>query len=152
MSMEGRRFGVGLVAGLVIGLAVVAALTSLASGQGAVLFSTPGANSAARSATTTTLSATTTTRTQVQQQSGSVPPTTGGNSSYVSGVTSTTSTTSGLAKSLGLVPAFSSDLQSIARQSPAANAFLFIPVLVALFLGALVYMVSRQGKKELSEE
>jgi hypothetical protein len=151
MSMEGRRFGVGLVAGLLIGLAIVAASTSLVSGQ-AVLFSTPGANSATGSVTTTTLSATTTTRTQVPQQSGSVPPTTGGNSSYVSGVTSTTSTTSGLAKSLGLVPAFSTDLQSIARQSPAANAFLFIPVLVALFLGALAYMVSRQGKKELSEE
>ena len=144
--MDGKRFGVGLVAGLLLGLVIVAASSGLSFG----LF---GSFSAASYPTggqvnySITTAATSTTTAQLA-------PSTPRSSSNSTGslVTSVSSTTSGgpwsnIIASLSTPPgpAYSSRVVSIARQPLSANIVIFIPVLLAILLGAVLYVGSRRG-------
>jgi len=150
--MEGKRFGAGLVGGLLFGLVIVAAtsgftfglygsFTSVNNNQGLQLSSATGAKS------TTTSSG----------QPVSPPSQNSTNSTlYTSGRSNTTTTTSpeptADAGSVTLTPVLSSHVGSIAQQPIIANAIVFLPVLVAFLLGAVLYRASRKGRGDASEE
>ena len=141
--MDGKRFGSGIIAGLLLGLFVISATSGFTFG----LFGTFSASSYPNGgmvAQTTT--ATSTASQMVPSQQGNA------SNSTLNLATSVSATTSGsgsapksLAPATGVI--FSSDLDSIAQQSPTANVFLLVPVLVAFLLGAAIYLISRRGKE-----
>lgn len=135
--MDGRRFGIGMVVGILLGLGVVAASGGLNSA--APLFAPHG----------TALFTAATTATTTAYNSVSTAPA-NGTEGYVSNVS--TGTGAGLSpvtpqasmgSILNALP--SSNLAAFASQSPGSNAFLMVPVLLALALGAVVYRTSSRG-------
>ena len=149
--MDGKRFGVGLVAGLLLGLVIVAASSGLSFGLfgsfSAASYPTGGQVNYSMTTAATSTAATSTTTAQLA-------PSTPRSSSNSTGslVTSVSSTTSGgpwsnIIASLSTPPgpAYSSRVVSIARQPLSANIVIFIPVLLAILLGAVLYVGSRRG-------
>ena len=160
--MDGKRFGVGLAAGILVGLAVITASGGL--GAGLAEFAPAGSlNYAAVVTTTTAPGSTVTTSAPTQSTNGSTPLTASlSNSTKTAATFSTTSAPSSavsttplyiLANLTSLAPTIpSSRLSSVATQPFSSNAIIFIPVLVAFLLGALLFRASVSGKAESSEE
>jgi len=146
MSMSGRRFGVGLAAGVFFALAIVAVSGAFASTS--PLFPSQNGMSAATSVTTATTTLSTTT--------GSVPgiayTTGGGQSTTVSQTTanpqSSANTTAASGQGSASAPKFSSELATMARLSTPARALLLAPVVLALLIGALLYRASLARKEK----
>ncbi|MDA4127128.1 MAG: hypothetical protein OK452_08020 [Thaumarchaeota archaeon] len=150
--MEGKRFAAGLVGGLLLGLVIVTAasgftfglygsFTSVSSNEGGLLSSTTGAKSA-----------TTTNSLPVSPPSQTSP-----NSTFntVGGSTTTTTTSPTPSADLGSAvntPILSSHVGNIAQQPILANAIIFLPVLVAFLLGAVLYRASTKRRGEASDE
>jgi len=147
--MDGKRFGVGLAAGLLLGLAVVVASAGFGTGSLYGSLSSSGRYSAATSTVSSTLTeAATTTTAQPSYPNGGIVPPTGKN--VTEGVVTTmtealntfgnSSNSAGLASSLS---SLSSNVATIPHQPLLSNAVVFIPVFVAFLLGAVLYRVSR---------
>lgn len=151
MSMEGRRFMLGVAAGALLALAVVVASGGPALPQYFSAPATPSAQFTVGAATSTTtyvtVTATTAGTTTSQVPGGS------GNLTVSAGAGSSSSTTSAPemynAWSFGAVLP-SSSAASLASQSPATNAMLAVPVLLALLFGAVLYRAS--AKKARASE
>jgi hypothetical protein len=149
--MEGKRFGVGLVAGLLLGLVIVTASSGFTFGLNGNPLSSPygGSGSDLKSAQTST--------TTTPGQSVS-PPAQNSTVASVSGAGhTTTSTTSGSSpatydKSANSAPGFSSHVGSIAQQPVLTNAIIFLPVLFAFLLGAVLYRASTRREGNAPEE
>lgn len=144
--MEGKRFGAGLVAGLLLGLVIVTASSGFAYGLNGPPLSNPfgGVVSSVKSAATTS--------TSTSSQTASPPSQNALNSSVNgAGRATTTTTTSSSPAVADLSPAsgvkFSSHVDNIAQQPILTNAFILLPVLFAFLLGAVIYRASakRQG-------
>jgi hypothetical protein len=156
--MEGKRFAVGLFAGLLLGVAIITAsggLVTLSSGAA------PASKNAQGSSALTTTTLVTETATVAQTVSTSSVPAyfNLGNKSLSS--TTTTPATPGSASlnsslsnlngvSTSSTPAYSSRVQSIPHQPLLTDTVVFVPVFVAFLLGALLYRASR-GKEQPSE-
>ena len=152
MSVEGKRFGVGLIAGLLFALAIVAASGVLSS---AVAPLYPGPFSGAGAANTASSSVTTT-------PGNSAPPQTAvstatqahaacGNLSTQASTASTSygnSAASDTNSIFGSAGGFSSSLAALDRLSAQSRALLLMPVLVAFLLGALVYRSTRHKETD----
>lgn len=160
MTMGGKRFGVSLAAGLLLGLAVVTA----SGGLGSTLTPTPFFSSFRSgdqvvSSATTTITAVTILSSTAASSSSYTPgyPISSLNSSSGS-VTSkiTTSTTPGSAaqnaNNVAATPNFSTHLDSIATQPFLSDAVILVPVVLALVLGAVLYLSWARGRKEPVEE
>ena len=159
--MDGKRFGVGLAAGLMVGLAIITVSGGIGSSFG--LYDSLGSqNGANLASSTTTEAAGLTTSTASTSSSTSGAPayvvTPGSNSTLTSTVSSNTYTTDqkaahGAASGFSANPfVFSSNIASIAQRPATSNAVVFIPVLVAFFLGAIVYRASNRSKEETDED
>ncbi len=104
--------------------------------------------------TATAVTLTVTTYGGTTSQSGSSAATDGVTtaSSTVSTATPVTTTTTPVpsqsegSNSKSNTPAYSSGVYSIAHQSALSNAVVFVPVLVAFLLGAVLYRVSTKGR------
>jgi len=184
--MEGKRFGIGLAAGLLLALLVVSASGGLGSVTGTFL-PAPAGNSEGLAATSTasfTVSLTTssvssatptstqssvfyeTTTQSASNTLGTVAATVSGATSSASASTSTissaptassSSTTSqsipqsmqngGTGNASANTPGYSSNIYSIAHQPAVSDAVIFIPVLVAFLLGAVLYRFSIREKE-----
>jgi hypothetical protein len=156
MSMSGKRFGIGLVAGLLLGLVVVGASTGFGFTYGAFGSFTAAPVSSITSQTTQSTypkaAATNTTTTMVT----STVPTFGSSNSSVLAVTSTTSTAN-LTAAQALVPShhvpsYSSRINNIAGQPVLTNAVVLLPVVVAILLGAMLYAASSRSRAKESPE
>jgi hypothetical protein len=149
--MEGKRFGAGLVAGLLLGLVIVTASSGFAFGLNGSLLSNPfgGAVSSVKSV------ATSTTATSSQPAS---PPSQNTPNATLSGAGRTTTTTatssSPAVADMGLTNGvkFSSHVDSIAQQPILTNAFILLPVLFAFLLGAVIYRASMKREGNTTEE
>ncbi len=104
----------------------------------------------------------TTTATSVTQTAVSSQPA-GAAVGNLSSVTTTTTTpkqafnssnsdVNGLPPAGASTPSYSSRVESIAQQPLLTDAVVFVPVLVALLLGAVLYRVSYRGREETGEE
>ena len=165
MSMDGKRYAAGLLAGLLVGFLVV-----VAGSQGVFTanfgpFMSAGAtepNHQSESTTTTFLATTTASTTLAANlqkapnaSSSSTTTTNQGIAQAVSTTNSTYSTTSsvpdfGFVAEAGLssntVP--SSSLYSIVHQPVFSDVIVLIPLLLAFFLGAVIYRLSGSKDKE----
>jgi len=181
MTMEGKRFGVGLAAGLMVALALIAVSGGLGSTPVTVFNEAKGSASPAASTTVTsatmTLSSTTNLPNVTYTTSG-VPTTTGSGENLNTNETfgSATVTTSEGASSTsqpsesaatnaassvgGLIFNFNSlsganlpsRLGTIAQQPATSNAEIFAPVLVAFLLGALLYRAAAPERERTDAE
>lgn len=157
MSMDGKRFGVGVVAGLLVALAIVTASSGLGSFSGTFNLLAQVSPQAGGPLTTTTASnysVTTIATIQTSTTSGSGPVLSSLNSTKSAFTTSTTNSnpyTLGSAAG-GLTPIFSSRVDSIARQPLVSNAIILVPVLAAFIFGAVFYFASVRGRDHSSEE
>jgi len=165
--MEGRRFGVGLAAGLVLGLAIITASGSLTALQGAFaspqsLVTQAGAGATTQTATNTLTVSSTQTETTVL----SAATTTGGQPQYpISGngtktvITSTTQSNPSPAPVAGLLTNLfgsvnggsirdASRMASIAQQPVSTDLVVFIPLALAFLLGAALYLASNRRNRE----
>ncbi len=167
MYMEGRRFTVGLVAGLLVALGVVTAAGSFGTSPASVLFGPTSGGAAVTSpemATTTatasvTMGVTATTVMSATSSSAAVPNATNSSSqtyvvSVTTGATSTSSpaTNGQSADTTARTPSFSSQLVNISKQPPLSNALILLPLLVAFLLGAVLYRASVRGRASSEEE
>jgi predicted lipid-binding transport protein (Tim44 family) len=147
--MDGMRFGVGLAAGLLLGLVVIVA--SVGSGNFA-LYGTLGSSVQGPVTTATTAIQSMVTQTSTTGQ----PPysTNSGNSTLPPPAVATTTQGSisfgnSSAKSLNSVlSSLSSNVNNIPRQPFLSNAIVFVPICVAFLLGAVLYRVSRPSDEE----
>ncbi len=159
--MEGKRFAVGLVAGLLVAVGVVTAAGSLGTAPASVLFG-PTSGSAA---VTTAGVATTTATAAMSATSGSAAfpnATSSGSQTYTTSVTTSTKASVTSASTPGAngqnadnaakPPTFSSQLVDISRQPPLSNALILVPVLVAFLLGAVLYRASIRDRTSSEEE
>jgi|SRR5579863_1311994 len=144
MSMDRRRFVVGLAAGLLLGVAVISASGALAPPQFASFGTPAAATTTAMVVTTTGYSYSSSTETGSQYTVGPGAP----NSTNVqsgNGKNATNQTSSATANSYGnplvaaLAPLPSSSFAAISTQGPRSDALLLIPVAFAFVLGALLY-------------
>ncbi len=156
--MEGKKFGVGLAAGLMLGLVIVTAsggLSSSPSWSGALVshdLGPVGTTTAAKAAVTTF----TTASIPPGFQTGSTNSTHGtGNQTTPSVSVTTTSLNPNSTLDQGSTqsnsPASSSRFSAIASQPLLSNALVFVPVFVAFLLGAIFYRTSSRGKERLPE-
>jgi hypothetical protein len=161
--MEGKRFGVGLAAGLLLGLGIIAASGALGSSP-AIFGPALGPSQAGTRSLTTTVNtvATTATMTATLSTSTSGSPaysvnhtnSTNGSGSLSNIPSSVSSTTSQSQKNITFgssgakSPSYSSRIVSIAQQPLLSNAVIFVPVLVAFLLGAILYQASNRNRKE----
>jgi hypothetical protein len=149
--MEGKRFGFGLAAGLLLGLAVIVASAGFGTGS---LYGTFGSLSSSQSPATAVTTASSTTVTQVATTSAQ-PNTTGSGNSTTPPQSIVTTTqgsntfgnSAGNAVNKGL-SSLSSNVNSISNQPLVSNAVIFVPVFVAFLLGAAIYRASRQPDEE----
>lgn len=157
--MDGKRFGIGLVAGLLLGLAIVTASGGL--GSASVVFGplSPSQKGAAETATKT---ATTTVilSSTLSTSTGGLPAysvnQTNSTQGSVSNLPSSVSTSTGQSDlnfggSSAKSPSYSSRIVSIAQQPLLSNAVIFVPVLVAFLLGAVLYRASRRNEADSVE-
>jgi hypothetical protein len=154
--MEGKRFGVGLTAGLLLGLAVIVASSGFGTGQ---LYGTFGPAAPYRAGSVATSSTVTEAATTTTQSSYPVAGLTGNLTVSQGSATITTTTQGSVAfgnstgKSVNQANALSSlssNVDNIPRQPLISNAVIFIPVFVAFVLGAALYRASRLGNEERS--
>ncbi len=163
--MDGKRFGVGIAAGLLFGLAIISASGNL----GAVLNSPSAFFGPAQSGGTdhnpeTNTATLTQTATSAASTSTSGQPDyfTGGNTTKntVNGTTTVSNSATSSAADLGSLQAIISSLTppsnashftSISQQSPLTSALIFVPLLVAFLLGAVLYQKSKRNKEGPSE-
>lgn len=150
LNMDGRRFGGGLLAGLLLALALVLG-PALASGSlGGVPGFSPSGNKEVSQAmvTTTTVTEAATTSAPAYSGVGNPPP----NSTVTSTATSQTATSATSQSSTQIPqPAFadlspppSADkLSNLPTEPPLLAILVLIPVLVALFAGGLLYRASK---------
>ena len=148
--MEGKRFGAGLVAGLLLGIVIVAASSGFASGlNGSPLSSIFGGDVSSVKSTATSTTATT-------SQPASPPSQNALNATLGAGRATTTTTTGSPAASadMGLTsgPKLSSHVDSIAQQPILTNAIIFLPVLFAFLLGAVLYRASTKREGVTTED
>lgn len=139
--MDGTRFGVGVMVGLLLAVGVVAASGGLGS-------LSPYA-AAPASYQTTTETATTETAYSVSGSSTGTPwgtLTPNSTSSITGNETNTVATSSNLyvQSLIGNLP--SSRFAAVVTQSPTTNAILVVPVLLALLLGAVLFRASTRGR------
>ena len=169
--MEGRRFGVGLAAGLVLSLAVITASGGLNGLQGT--FASPqslGTHAGAGETTQTATNSATMSSTQTETTVLSAPTTTGGQPVYaVSGngtktvITSTTQSNPSPAPVAGLLTNLfgsvngnsskdASRVASIAQQPISTDLVVFIPLALAFLLGAAIYLASNRRNRQPDAE
>ena len=140
--MSGRRFGVGLAAGVFFALVTIVVSGAVAS-TSSPLYQSFGHGTAPSAATTATTVITT----------GTVPGVafvTGGNQSATVSQTSLKSLSSGSTNAQGSAssPGFSSEVAAMNQLTTPARAVLLAPVVVALLVGALLYRASLARKQE----
>ncbi len=156
--MSGMRFGVGIAAGLLLGLAIITASAGVTLGPFASLSPaapTQGTSFGAVTTYTSTAAGTSTT-TAVQSSSTGAPPalvTSPTNSSLSSAVSSTTNPTDQKATNAGTfgsapsANSYSSKLSNLAQQPMLSDAIVFLPVLVAFIVGAILYRASSRNRE-----
>ena len=160
--MEGKRFGIGLAAGLLVGLAIVTAaggLSSPPSWAGPLLSNSQGAVSTTYSAkmmatTSTTATSRTSTTPSLPANVGSANSTQTTNSQTSISVTTASvppAPTSNQGSTNSASPAFSSRFSAISQQPTILNALILMPVLAAFLLGAILYRVSSRGEEPAGE-
>lgn len=149
--MEGGRFGLGIVAGLVLAFAVVAATAAVYPASTPA--SPPMGGLVTGSPTTTTVSATTTAPSGVVFTVSTPSAPYGSSANHQNLLSGLNSTSAGLTAGTA-VPGvgFSSDLAA-ANQLPApSRALLLAPVLAAFVLGALLYRASGRSQRDSDEQ
>ncbi len=143
--MEGRRFGVGMAAGLLFALAIVAVSGVVAAPMAAPVSSTLGNGSSSygvRTVTTLTANsgaifgATTTGTAQVAPSSSNFTSSTGN---------AATSGSNGQGPSSA---SFTSSLAGLNQMSSLYRALVFVPIVIAALLGALLYRLYGGAQKE----
>ena len=152
--MEGKRFGFGLVAGVLLGLGVIVASAGLGAGSIYGSLGAEGQFSAVTTATSSTVSTMATTTGQSSYPTGGiVPPPVEGVTQ--SGATTTTQGSMVFGNSSGnsanlqnSLSSLSSNVNSLPHQPLLSSAVIFIPVFVAFLLGAALYRASRQPNEE----
>lgn len=160
MSMDGKRFAIGLIAGLLVGLAIVTAAGGLGSPLYAPLlpsaYVTNGGEVTVPQTTTTNSVAFTVSSSTSKSNAtfGSTVPIQGSlNSSSGSVSSSTTSPDLAALKAMNsAVTPLSSQLASIPQQPPLSNAIILVPVLLAFLLGTVLYRASAHDREETSKE
>jgi hypothetical protein len=155
--MEGKRFGAGLVAGVLLGLVIVTATSGFTFGLYGS-FSAVSNNAGLVSSVTGAKSTATT--------SSQPPPSQNGSNSTLSAIgrstttttttmTTTTATTGpspvGADFASATTPVYSSHVANIAQQPVLTNIIIFIPVFIAFLLGAVLYRVSTKRRVDNSE-
>ena len=166
--MEGKRFAVGLVAGLLVALGVVTAAGGLGTAPASVLFGPTSGSAGVTTAGVATTSATApqtmtvtaTTEMSATSSSAAIPnATNSGSQTYTVSVTTSSVTSASSpgtnnqnASTTAKSPNFSSQLDDISKQPPLSNALIFVPVLVAFLLGAVLYRASIRGGASSEEE
>jgi len=155
--MQGKRFGVGIAGGLLLGLLVVAASIGPLGVLTSSSYSLQPAASGGSTSTSTTSSSS-----EAQGVSYGVNSSKGG---VPSSVTTTTSVQTGSSSPAnggssgqstpetpgGGHPPVASSLSSLATQSPTLDLLVVLPVLCALALGAIFYRSSGRGQREKEE-
>lgn len=165
MNMDGKRFGAGIVGGLLLGFLIIGAsgftfglfgsFTSASTDQNAlatISSSTSSVTSSSTSAVTVSSSTTSSAYKVTGLTAGGSNQTVSSVSSSVSSLTSGSQTSQQptYGPSAGSAQASASRLESIAAQPVAVDGLILLPVLVALLLGALLYRAS-VGSKGRSE-
>jgi hypothetical protein len=179
MSMEGKRFGVGLAAGLLVALALITTAGGFGSNPASVLLApisnggtTKAIATASMSSTVTQTVTTTTAATAtytLSRSSGTAGGYTQQNSTLYPATSTATSTSTASSKttsnssnpaSIGSLnsatsqgtPKYSSRIDSLATQPILSNAVILVPVLVAFLLGAFLYRISIRERAAGEEE
>ncbi|MDG6900391.1 MAG: hypothetical protein JRM80_00310 [Nitrososphaerota archaeon] len=161
--MDGKRFGVGLLAGLLFAIAIVGA-SGVASSGGFLPLSHASQGPSTQAATTTQTSTTATSVSRgpayaVRTTSQPPVPALGNQSDLTSlnaAVTSKNSTTTaglmvfGSRQGPSGSPQFSSSLASMGQLSTQYRALLLAPIVAAFLIGALLYRFSH-GRSEKAE-
>jgi len=154
--MEGKRFGLGLAAGVLLGLGVIVASAGL--GTGSLYGSLSSGGTYYMTAPTATSSTMTSAATVTSSQSsypvgGIVPP--GQKNETFSVETTTTqgspangNSAANSASIQNSLWSLSSNVNTLPRQPLLSNAAIFLPVFVAFILGAALYRASRQPDEE----
>ena len=141
--MQGREFGVGMAAGLLVALSIVAL-----SGVTAAPLASPVSNTSGSSSSYVTQTATTPTvnsgavNGKGATETASVPPST-------NSVSTTTGST--VSAGNGVNPAGLNSFASIAGMSQLSSlsrVFVLAPIIVAVLLGAILYRISGGSRKE----
>ena len=154
--MDGKRFGVGLATGLFLGAIIIAATGGLGTVSG--LYGTFGSThlpASQVSSTSTAIQVQTVTASATTSQAPGFAVNT--SNSSLNSLGSTTNTASqkadqGVAFSgAGTPPAPSSKLASLPQQTVLSNAIVFLPILAALILGAILYRLSNRNGSEAAE-
>lgn len=188
MIMGGKRFGAGILGGLLLGLLIVGGSSGFATGlygsftapgvQNAVSSMSSASQNSSSSAMTSSLTSSSSILYTMSSSTGTLSPNSSSNGSASSTVTSkstlssvsssATQATTGQTSSENPAPWYSfnfasvsgsgaanagssqaapSRLSAIASQPAAQDGLVLLPVLVAVFLGAILYRAS-SGKKE----
>ena len=153
--MEGRRFGIGIAAGLLLGFAVLTASGGLAAFSSGTSPASSSFNGPPAATTTASQAVTTATLPKTATSTGGQPAYAGG-SSVTTTSTSPLSPSSSGSDERGLAstttPVYSSRVQSIAHQPVLTDALVFVPALLALVLGAVIYKASVRSRQSVGEE
>jgi hypothetical protein len=178
--MEGRRFGAGVLAGVLLAFVIVAAAGNLGSVPGAGIFAP--SESAMTASSTSTVSATmadTVTSSSSSTISTAPQSATSSNATFGTGAASSTTsasmssqtvsaTTASSQKPIGNLsssltndqnaansagtPSFSSQIYNIVHQPALSNAVIFLPVLVAILVGTVLYKASIRDREEPGQD
>ena len=137
--MQSGKFGLGILAGLMLGLVVIGS-AGFSSGPFGSFVSSPGLNQIGAGSITST-------RTAGTDSSTPSPPYqyTNSTASTVPGGSSETQTDKGV-QSAGFSP-LSSRLDSIARQPIATTGFVLLPIFAAFLFGLVLYGASKARNK-----
>jgi hypothetical protein len=163
--MDGKRFGIGLAAGLLLGLAIITLSGGL--GSAPVVFgplnpSQAGAAVTATKSMTTTVTVTPTLSGSISSstaKSANPANSTAGSVSNLPSSASTTGTTTSSPGQSDLTaqgskeksPSYSSRIVSITQQPFLSNAVILVPVILAFLLGAVLYRTSMRSKTNSDE-
>lgn len=158
--MNGKRFGIGLVAGILVGLAVVAASGGL--GASVPLLSprsgpaTATGNTVETSTTTSVHYSTTISYSSASTGTGPTLTVTGTSSSsakdVIGNATSSSSSAPPVEFSASGVTFPSAAISSISAQDVTSNAFLVVPIVVALIVGAALYRSAARRRGLVGDE
>ncbi|MDA4127416.1 MAG: hypothetical protein OK452_09510 [Thaumarchaeota archaeon] len=147
--MEGKRFGAGLAAGLLLGLVIVTASSGFSFGLYGSFTSSPAGLASDTTVAKSTLSTTT-------QPISPASQNTSNSTANLSGRLTTNTTTGspplGATFASSTTPVFSSHVANIAQQPILTNAVIFLPILVAFLLGAVLYRASTKRRADVTAE
>ncbi len=148
-DMEGKRFGFGLAVGLLLGVAIITA----SGGLGALSPGVPQYYNFSKGATTTTYTGTTavTSSQPIDAAVGHQTTTTTIAASQTIPGNSSNTGLNGMSSGV-TTPAYSSRVESIPHQPLLIDALVFVPVLVAFLLGAVLYRASYRNREHPDEE